>query len=163
LLLTLRDSLRTRTAHTDSEPVGLHGSHSGRLTGLGETFDFDLTWAPDLTTPSRDDAGPGGVITDSDGPSFNKIGGTDLHEKSSSGVRNETILLTDRSTGVRFEVQRVQPLFAVLPVRQAFALRLPFIPYDVPDGQRFLINSVDEASAAAPGTLVVNWPGLLKK
>ena len=35
------------------------------------------------------------------------------------------------ATAVRFEVQRVHPLFAVLPIRPAFALGLPFIPYDV--------------------------------
>jgi bla regulator protein blaR1 len=39
-------------------------------TGLSGTFDFDLTWTPDLMTPGRDAAGPGGVVTDSNGPSL---------------------------------------------------------------------------------------------
>jgi hypothetical protein len=36
--------------------------------------------------------------------------------------------------------------------------------YDVsPDGQRFLINTIDESSSVAPLTLIENWPLLLKK
>lgn len=34
--------------------------------------------------------------------------------------------------------------------------------YDVtPDGQRFLVNSVLDRTAAPPITLIVNWPSLL--
>jgi len=54
-------------------------------------------------------------------------------------------------------------------VRSLFATRAPSTinprsAYDVsPDGQRFLVNTLAEEDAAAPITLVVNWPALLKK
>jgi Tol biopolymer transport system component len=54
------------------------------------------------------------------------------------------------------QVGTVRPLF---DTRAKFQLRYP---YDVsPDGQRFLINNM--VGEAAPVTLVVNWPALLKK
>jgi hypothetical protein len=62
--------------------------------------------------------------------------------------------------GAAFEVGAVRPLF------DAPALRIPNqgSMYDVsPDGQRFLVNTLAEEDAAAPITLVVNWPALLKK
>jgi hypothetical protein len=62
--------------------------------------------------------------------------------------------------GSAFEVGAVKPLF------EAPALRIPNqgSMYDVSlDGQRFLVNTLAEQAAAAPITLVVNWPALLKK
>jgi serine/threonine protein kinase/Tol biopolymer transport system component len=57
--------------------------------------------------------------------------------------------------------------FAVGAVQRLFELRSPNNAnevYDVsPDGQRFLVNVVDEQPAANPITVVVNWPALLKK
>jgi len=62
--------------------------------------------------------------------------------------------------------------FEVGAVRSLFDTRVPQTPstinprsaYDVsPDGQRFLVNTLAEEDAAAPITLVVNWPALLKK
>lgn len=57
--------------------------------------------------------------------------------------------------------------FEVGAVRSSFDMR-PGGParyaYDVsPDGQRFLVNPFREETAAAPITLVVNWPAALKK
>jgi hypothetical protein len=62
-------------------------------------------------------------------------------------------------SGLAFGAGR--PLFKVRP--RPFA-RLDAFPYDVSaDGQRFLVNTfVDEPTAVAI-TLVVNWPGGLKK
>jgi Tol biopolymer transport system component len=54
-------------------------------------------------------------------------------------------------------------------VRSLFNTRAPSTinprsAYDVsPDGQRFLVNTLADDDAAAPITLVVNWPALLKK
>ena len=54
-------------------------------------------------------------------------------------------------------------------VRSLFDTRAPLTinprsAYDVsPDGQRFLVNTLVDEDAAAPITLVVNWPALLKK
>jgi len=59
--------------------------------------------------------------------------------------------------GSAFEVGAVQPLFATRAGG-------PGSVYDVsPDGQRFLVNTLMEETAAEPITLVVNWPALLKK
>ena len=57
--------------------------------------------------------------------------------------------------GAGFEVGAVRPLFDLRP-------RVPRWFYDVsPDGQRFLVNTVEELGAAAPITVVVNWPAPL--
>jgi serine/threonine protein kinase/Tol biopolymer transport system component len=56
--------------------------------------------------------------------------------------------------------------FAVDEVRPLFDTRLGGLryAYDVsPDGQRFLVNTIVEDAQAAPITLVVNWPALMKK
>jgi hypothetical protein len=57
-----------------------------------------------------------------------------------------------------FNVGAVQPLFVPRAIgSQRWA-------HDVsPDGQRFLVNAVEEQAEAAPITLVVNWPALLRK
>jgi len=66
--------------------------------------------------------------------------------------------------GDHFTVGRVQRLFDARPIHPANAANLPFTVYDVsPDGQRFLINTLDESSSVAPLTLIQNWPLLLKK
>ena len=64
------------------------------------------------------------------------------------------------ATGTNFDVGVVRPLFDLptLPTEQGRAL------YDVsPDGQRFLVNTIEEQTGIAPITVVVNWPSLLKK
>jgi Tol biopolymer transport system component len=59
--------------------------------------------------------------------------------------------------------------FEVGAVRSLFDTRAPSrwsgrSAYDVSaDGQRFLVNTLAERAAAAPITLVVNWPALLKR
>ena len=59
------------------------------------------------------------------------------------------------ANGSRFDVGAVQRLFEVPMVNG-------YWPYDVsPDGQRFLVNTLEEA--VAPLTVVVNWPAGLKK
>ena len=56
-----------------------------------------------------------------------------------------------------FEVGAVRPLFDLRPGGSRSV-------YDVsPDGQRFVVNTLAEQATAAPITLVVNWPALLKK
>ena len=61
------------------------------------------------------------------------------------------------ATGARFDVGGVRPLFEIRPPSVGRAV------FDVSrDGQRFLVNTV-AAAQVAPLTLVVNWPGLLKK
>jgi Tol biopolymer transport system component len=60
-------------------------------------------------------------------------------------------------TGSEFHVGSVKPLF------RTHAVSNPAYAYDVtPDGQRFLINSL-EAEESTPITLVVNWNAALKK
>jgi Tol biopolymer transport system component len=59
------------------------------------------------------------------------------------------------ASGSRFQVGAVQRLFEVPMVDG-------YWPYDVsPDGQRFLVNTLD--GAVAPLTIVVNWPAQLKE
>jgi hypothetical protein len=59
------------------------------------------------------------------------------------------------ANGSRFDVGAVQRLFDVPMVDG-------YWPYDVsPDGQRFLVNTLD--GAVAPLTVVVNWPAGPKK
>jgi hypothetical protein len=65
------------------------------------------------------------------------------------------------------EVNGAGSAFEVGAVRSLFATQAggPGSVYDVsPDGQRFLVNTlVEEEAEAAPITLVVNWPALVKK
>jgi hypothetical protein len=59
--------------------------------------------------------------------------------------------------GQEFEVSGVRPLFEV---RTNAGGRYPF---DVSaDGQRFLVNTIIEATAQPPITLVVNWASALR-
>jgi Tol biopolymer transport system component len=61
--------------------------------------------------------------------------------------------------GAVFQVGAVTPLFDLRMRDQRLGT-----PYDVTaDGQHFLVNTETEQTAFAPITLVVNWPGLLKK
>jgi eukaryotic-like serine/threonine-protein kinase len=63
-------------------------------------------------------------------------------------------------SGSAFEVGAVRPLFDT----RALTIGNTGSMYDVsPDGQRFLVNTLADDVAAAPITLVVNWPALLKK
>ena len=65
------------------------------------------------------------------------------------------------ATGSGLVLGASRPLFKVRP--RPFA-RLDAYPYDVSaDGQRFLVNTFVEEPTAAAITLVVNWPGGLKK
>ena len=67
-----------------------------------------------------------------------------------------------RVTPETVTVDDVKPLFKV---RFRPQVRLDAYPYDMTaDAQRFLVNSfVEERNASSPVSLVVNWPGLLKK
>ena len=70
---------------------------------------------------------------------------------------NRLVSAAVNGAGSAFEVGAVQPLFATRAGG-------PGSVYDVsPDGQRFLVNTLMEETAAEPITLVVNWPALLKK
>ena len=61
------------------------------------------------------------------------------------------------AAGGDFRVGKVTPLFQARPSRAGTV-------FDVSrDGKRFLINSATESVDDAPITLVVNWPGTLKK
>jgi len=63
-------------------------------------------------------------------------------------------------------VDGTSPAFHVGDVRPLFQTRLggPRWTYDVAgNGQRFLVNTLRDESAAAPLTLVVNWPALTRK
>jgi hypothetical protein len=63
--------------------------------------------------------------------------------------------------GSRFEVGAARPLFKTR--LRPFA-RLDAYPYDVTaDGRRFLINTFVEEPTAAPITLLVNWPSMLRE
>jgi Tol biopolymer transport system component len=69
------------------------------------------------------------------------------------------VTVSSEGTGLAFGPAR--PLFKVLPRP---IVRLDAFPYDVDaDGQRFLVNTFVEEPMAVPITLVVNWPGGLKK
>lgn len=59
-------------------------------------------------------------------------------------------------TGPEFRVGQVRPLFRT----RAFAN--PFYSFDTRNGQRFLINSLEE-EGSDPITLVLNWKSELKK
>ena len=53
---------------------------------------------------------------------------------------------------------------ALFKVRTRPPARLDAFPYDVyANGQRFIVNTFVEESTAVALTLVVNWPGGLKK
>jgi Tol biopolymer transport system component len=70
---------------------------------------------------------------------------------------NKLMAAAVNGEGSAFEVGAVRSLFDTRPGGP------PRFVYDVsPDGQRFLVNTLVE-EAAAPITLVVNWPALLKK
>ena len=59
----------------------------------------------------------------------------------------------------------IAPFHAVKPLFDTHALTIGNTGsmYDVsPDGQRFLVNTLADEDAAAPITLVVNWPALLR-
>jgi len=64
------------------------------------------------------------------------------------------------ANGSTVEVGAARPLFNLpaLPTDQGRAF------YDVSaDGQRFLVNTVEEQAGVAPITVVVNWPALLRR
>jgi Tol biopolymer transport system component len=69
-----------------------------------------------------------------------------------------TLMAADVSVqGGRVEVGTIRKLF------QARAVT-PRSFYDVtPDGQQFLVNTLDDPATSLPVTLVVNWPALLKR
>jgi Tol biopolymer transport system component len=70
---------------------------------------------------------------------------------------NEMMAVEVNGRGTSFEVGKPRMLFSAQPQGGAY-------PYDVTrDGQRFLIATSREAAAAAPLTLVVNWPAAVKK
>jgi len=65
--------------------------------------------------------------------------------------------------GAAVQVGTVQALFSARPRMAAFVGSEQYA-YDVsPDGQRFLVNTLADQSAAPPITLVVNWTAGLKK
>jgi hypothetical protein len=64
-----------------------------------------------------------------------------------------------KGTGAAFDVGSAQPLFTVRPRDQFLG-----IPYDVTGGgERFLVNTFVEQRTPPSISLIVNWPGLLKK
>jgi len=74
---------------------------------------------------------------------------------------NSLTVATVNGESADFEVGAVRTLFAVRP-RPMVALG--DYPYDVSaDGQRFLVNTLVDASASAAITLVINWTAELKK
>ena len=56
---------------------------------------------------------------------------------------------TPNATGASFDVGAVRPLFGTRPKLSGF-------PYDLADGQRFLVNTLVEEASSTPITLVVN-------
>ena len=71
---------------------------------------------------------------------------------------NRLMTASVNGQGSAFAVGSVQALF------QTRARLNRGYMYDVaPDGQRFLINSLVEQPAVQPITLLVNWPGALRK
>jgi hypothetical protein len=80
-------------------------------------------------------------------------------------LQGDTVMAAAVSAdGDHFSVGRVQRLFDARPIHPANAANLPFTVYDVSaDGQRFLMNTIDESSSVAPLTLIENWPLLLRK
>jgi eukaryotic-like serine/threonine-protein kinase len=74
---------------------------------------------------------------------------------------NSLTAATVNGEGANFEVTAVRTLFAVRPRP---LVTLGDYPHDVSaDGQRFLINTLVDETAAAAITLVVNWTAELKK
>jgi Tol biopolymer transport system component/predicted Ser/Thr protein kinase len=70
-----------------------------------------------------------------------------------------TMMAATISPGVRFEAGSVRPLFeariAAIATRKQYAVSR--------DGQRFLINAVQQQSGLTPLTVVVNWPATIKR
>jgi hypothetical protein len=65
-----------------------------------------------------------------------------------------------KGDGADFEVNGSKPLIEIHPVNGIGA----GYPYDVSaDGQRFLVNTIVEATALPPITLVVNWTAAIQK
>jgi Tol biopolymer transport system component len=81
-------------------------------------------------------------------------GGKELYYRASD---NRLMVAEVNGAASAFAVGAVRPLFTLPGTGQASA-------YEVtPDGQRFLVNALSEASMAVPITLLVNWPALLRK
>ena len=79
--------------------------------------------------------------------------GREIFYQAGDGTMMVAAVTTREST---VEVGDVRPLFKTRTMGSW--------PYDVSaDGQRFLMNTPDEAASVQPFTLVVNWPAALKK
>jgi eukaryotic-like serine/threonine-protein kinase len=74
------------------------------------------------------------------------------------GLDNKIMSAEITEQGATLLIGKVQPLFQVNPLLSLFAT------YDVSaDGKKFVVASEATQQAAAPLTLVTNWPALLKK
>ena len=100
--------------------------------------------------------GPGGKVRISEAGGFNSRWRRDGKELFYT-VSDRLISVEVQANGSNFVVGRVSSLFAGVP-------RAPGYSYDVSaDGQRFLMMSAPEQSAAEPLTLVQNWTAGLRR
>jgi eukaryotic-like serine/threonine-protein kinase len=74
------------------------------------------------------------------------------------GLDNKLMAATVNGAGSAFEVGAMRGLFGTRAITNQRSMYDPS-----PDSQRFLVNTLADEDAAAPITLVVNWPALLKK
>ena len=74
---------------------------------------------------------------------------------------NDRMMAVDvTATATQFEAGAVRTLFSVRVPAPGLGTRSSFAA--TPDGQRFLVNTWDAATAITPITLVVNWPQTLR-
>jgi len=84
--------------------------------------------------------------------------GNELFFVAADGQMMSSTVTTDK---VEFEFSTPKVLFKT---RMLSALANNFHEFDVsPDGQRFLIGTLIGETKAAPPTVIMNWPALLKK
>ena len=77
-----------------------------------------------------------------------------------SDDRNRLMAVPVRFDGGRVIASRAEPLFEARPRVENY----PFAFYDVTaDGQRFLVNGVEESSQIGSLSLILNWPSLVAK
>ncbi len=102
--------------------------------------------------------GPGGKWQVSAAGGSGPRWGRDGKEIFYLGPDNKLMAATVNGAGSAFEVGAARALFGTRAITNQRSMYDPS-----PDGQRFLVNMLADEDAAAPITLVVNWPALLKK